>query len=140
MYEVTVKCPGAPDLDTLGPLLEALVEANALWYLSQWEAGKRPATTCSEAGVLYRPHAKSHRSTWHGASDILARPRRGWSCQECAALEAGAARAAAIWQGLSRDQARSACHCVLDVQGTNDWHALVSTPSGYIDPTRGLSR
>lgn len=138
MYDVTVRCPGSPSLDTLGPLLEALTEANAQWYLNQWDAGKRPATTCAQAGVLYRPHRKAARSTWHGAAEILGNPSRGWSCQECAALEAGAERAAMIWDGVNADEARGACHCYLEDRGDNDYHALVLTPSGYIDPTRGL--
>ncbi len=140
MYGVTIRCPGAPSLDTLGPLLEALTEANARWYLDQWEAGRQPATRCVDGGVLYRSHLKSEHSTWHGAPDILKNPRRGWSCQECASLEAGARRAALIWDGMNPEDARRMSCCVLDERGDNDWHALVRVGQGEYDPTEGLQR
>lgn len=140
MYGVTIRCPGAPSLDTLGPLLEALTEANARWYLDQWDAGRRPAARCADAGVLYRPHSKSAQSTWHGAPDILKNPRRGWSCQECAALEAGAQRAAAIWEGMHPEDARRLARCALDERGDSDWHAIVVDGNSAYDPTEGLSR
>lgn len=140
MYEVTIRCPGAPTPDTLGPALEALTEANTLWYLEQWRAGRRPATTCAGGGVVYRPHSMGTRSTWRGAREMLDAPRRGWSCQECAALEAGAARAAAVWGGMRPEQARLAFRCALDENGRNDFHAVVASPDGYLDPTEELRR
>ena len=138
MYGVTIRCPGAPSPDTLGPMLEALTEANASWYLEQWSAGRRPPTRCADAGVVYRPHAMSDHPTWHGATDILRKPRRGWSCQECAALEAGAMRAAMIWNGAHPAEARAACRCVLSHDDVLEWHAIVHSPSGPIDPTEEL--
>lgn len=138
MFGVTIRCPGSPSLDTLGPILESLTEANARWYLAQWEVGRRPPTTCAAAGVRYKSHPMGSHSTWCGASEILERPRKGWSCQECAALDAGAARAAALWNGVSPEQARAAYRCVLEVNGPNDYHALVSTPEGYENTAGGL--
>ena len=138
MYDVTIRCPGAPSGHALGSLLEALVEANADWYLDQWGVGNRPATSAAEAGVRYRSHAFRSSETWRGAAEILKTPRAGYSCQEIAALDAGAMRASALWAGESREDARRRYCAWVEEHGPKDWHALVVTPNGYRDPTEEL--
>lgn len=125
-----------PDAALLAQLLEALAEANAAWFISEWAQGRRPPNTAREARVLYRPDEPSRSVTFATAPLVF---RQGVaSCGPIAAISVGQARAAEVVGGHTWASARQRHRVELVPQRRLYWHAVHRTPTGIVDPTRGM--
>lgn len=138
MYAVTLKSPGAPNLDRILRVLEVGVEQHTDRVLAQWEAGRDPVCCAKCAGLLYRPKVRSSSQTYHVGE--LAQRRGEVSCEEAAIMTAGYKRAQMIRRGLSAAAAKAAVRLAGEPKGDRDWHIFVRTPNGRLDPTKGMQR
>jgi hypothetical protein len=123
-----------PDADAffLERLLNLLADANAAWYLEQWADGRDPPCCAGCTEIRWTEPRKSAEQTFHAAPTLIAAPRKGWSCGEIAAMDAGAKKAKSIRDGGTGEEIT----VVLQHVGDRRWHAVVRTPKGLRDPSR----
>ena len=105
-------------------LLDAATWANARFVLSN--RGEPCCVDC--AALAYVPDEPAREVVVRTGAALLARRRA--SCGELAALAAGIARAAALAQGRSPDDARRVAWVELEQQSPVLWHAVCRYADG----------
>ena len=112
--------------------LNVLARANAAWYLEQWDENRDPPCCVGCAGLKWSEPGKNSTQTFVSAETMYRDPRKGWSCGEIAAAQAGAKIAGAIKAGGSGE----GYSVKLESVGNRKWHAVLVTPEGIEDPSR----
>jgi hypothetical protein len=130
------------DTDELASLivdtLEALAQANALWYLGQWGRKHDPPVTCTMARVQWCPDDLGYRTEFVWAPE-LHRLGRG-SCGSIAAADLGAHRAIALRRGEDPARVAKDFRIALERHDPRYWHAVLRVRGRRFDPTEGLQR
>lgn len=138
MYRVALELPGEPDPEVLAALIEAVTQANTIWYLEQWDAGLDPECCCACAGVLYAPDQLSEESVCVALPHAFEQGTA--SCHTAAAVAAGHKRASDIRQGCPWTYATQRHRVELHEIGSRQWHAFVRTLGAIEDPTTKMER
>lgn len=127
-----------PERPVLEVLLDALAEANRLWYLEQWKARRDPPASAREAGVRWRPDRPDVQAVFEDAPTVFSQGVA--SCGPIAAITVGHARARDQLDGFSIEAAQVQSRVVLRSQMPGVWHALAQLGTTMVDPTKGMKR
>ena len=140
-YTLTLEMPAPVTRFALTQALQALAEANAVWYLQQVEMGLKPPCCAKCGGVRWKPDHRTQKVL--GGPAMLSRGVA--SCGSIAAYDAGVEMAKDVLN-RSGDLYESARWYRVQLEprdeanGVETFHAVFTTPDGLKDPTAKMER